>query len=89
MFKEIEDIKNACGNIIDKAGRIKNTAGEINKLIDKIKSETSQENSVEITLAMRKELANMFILNSDIEDNFKNLNTILNSIKKIQADKKT
>jgi len=86
MFKEMGDLKKACKNIIKRSDSIKNLATELINLIDKVKSETPQENAVEITLAIRKELATVFILNSDIEDNFKTLQKIFNTISKIQVN---
>ncbi len=85
MFKEIRDLKNTCENIVKKSDSIKNLTVELINIIDEIKSKTSQENAVGTTLSIRKELATTFILNSDIEDNFKTLQKISNSIKKLQT----
>ena len=46
--------------------------------MEEIKSKTSQEEAVNVTLAIRKELSNLFILNSNIEDN-------LNAMQKISS----
>jgi chorismate mutase len=83
MFKEIEDLRGACENIAKKSDDIKNLAKDMVNLIDQIKASIKQENAVEMTLAVRKELANIFILNSNIEDNFKILQKIYNSIKNL------
>lgn len=84
MFKEIEDLKNTCENIIKKSDNINNLAKEMVNIIDEIKVRINQEDAVEMTLAVRKELANVFILNSNIEDNFKILQKIYNSIKNLK-----
>jgi len=83
MFKEIEDLKGSCENIIKKSCNIRDLAKEMVGLISEIKSKTSEEDAVEMTLAVRKELANIFILNSNIEDSYKTLQKIFNSIKKL------
>lgn len=87
MFKEMGDLQDACKNVIERSDNIKNLALELTDLIDKTKSKATQENAVEMTLAIRKELATMFILNSNIEDNFKTLQKILNSLKKLKISK--
>ena len=84
MFKEIEDLRGTCENIVKKSDDIKNLAKDIVNLIDEIKASINQEDAVEMTLAVRKELANIFILNSNIEDNFKILQKIYNSIKNLK-----
>ncbi|MFZ3385950.1 MAG: hypothetical protein WA120_02090 [Candidatus Hydromicrobium sp.] len=81
MFKEISDIKKVCETINSKSEKIKNLATELDKLMEEIKSKASQEEAVNITLAIRKELTNLFILNSNIEDNFNTLQRIFNSTK--------
>jgi hypothetical protein len=83
MFKEIEDLRGTCENIFKKSDKIKNLAEDMVNLIDEIKVRINQEDAVEMTLAVRKELANIFILNSNIEDNFKILQKIYNSIKNL------
>ena len=81
MFKEISDIKKVCETINSKSEKIKDLATELDKLMEEIKSKTSQEEAVNITLAIRKELTNLFILNSNIEDNFNAMQKISNSMK--------
>ena len=81
MFKEISDIKKVCETIDSKSEKIKNLATELDKLMEEIKSKTSPEEAVNITLAIRKELTNLFILNSNIEDNLNAMQKISNSIK--------
>jgi len=81
MFKEISDIKKVCETINSKSEKIKNLATELDKLMEEIKSKTSQEEAVNITLAIRKELTNLFILNSNIEDNLNAMQKISNSMK--------
>lgn len=81
MFKEISDIKKVCETINSKSEKIKDLATELDKLMEEIKSKTSQEEAVNITLAIRKELTNLFILNSNIEDNLNAMQKISNSMK--------
>ena len=83
MSKEISDIKKVCETINSKSEKIKDLATELDKLMEEIKSKTSQEEAVNITLAIRKELTNLFILNSNIEDNLNAMQKILSSIKKL------
>jgi hypothetical protein len=84
MFKEIKDVKKICESIINKLDNIRNSAVQLENLVDKVKSETSQEKAAEITLSIRKELANLFILNSNVEDNLKILQKIYKSLEKIR-----
>jgi len=81
MFKEISDIKKVCETINSKSEKIKDLATGLDKLMEEIKSKTSQEKVVSVTLAIRKELTNLFILNSNIEDNLNAMQKISNSIK--------
>jgi len=83
MFREIKDVKKICESIIKKLDDIRNSATQLENLVEKIESEASQAEAMEITLAIRKELANLFILNSNIEDNFKILQKIYKSLEKI------
>ena len=83
MFKEIEDLRGTCENITKKSESIRNLAKDMVNLIDEIKTGIKQEDAVEMTLAVRKDLANIFILNSNIEDNLKILQKIYHSIKNL------
>lgn len=83
MFKEISDIEKVCRTINSKSEKIKKLVTDLNGLMEKIKSKASQEEAVNITLAIRKELTNLFILNSNIEDNLKILQRIYESLEKI------
>jgi len=85
MFKEISDIKKVCKTINSKSDMIKNLATELDKLMEETKSKVSQEEAVNITLAIRKELTNLFILNSNIEDNFNTLKRIFDSLKELKS----
>jgi hypothetical protein len=51
--------------------------------MEEIKSKASQEEAVNVTLAIRKELTNLFILNSNMEDSLKILQKIYESLEKI------
>ncbi len=81
MFKEISDIKKVCNTINSELDKIKNLATQLDNLMEEIKSKTSQEEAIGVTLAIRKELTNLFILNSNIGDNFDTMQKIFNSTK--------
>ena len=83
MLREIEDIKRVCKNIVERSENIKNLVTELKSIIDEIKSKTDQEEAVKMTLAIKKELTNLFILNSNMEDSFRILQKIFSSIKKL------
>jgi len=83
MFREIEDIKRVCKNIVERSEDIKNLATELKSIINEIKSKTDQEEAVKMTLAIKKELTNLFILNSNMDDSFRILQKIFSSIKKL------
>ena len=78
MFKEISDIKKVCETINSKSEKLKDLATSLCKLMEDIKNKTNQEEAVNVTLSIRKELSNLFILNSNIEDN-------LNAMQKIST----
>ena len=80
MFKEISDIKEVCETINSKSEKLKDLAASLCKLMEDIKTKTSQEEAVNVTLAIRKELSNLFILNSNIEDNLNAMQKISNSM---------
>ena len=84
MFKEIKDIKEICGAIISKSDSIKSVAAELDRLVGEIKLKAKLDEAANITLEVRKELANLFILNSNIEDSLKVVQRILDSLKKIK-----
>ena len=81
MFKEISDIKKVCNDINSESDKIKNLATQLDNLMEEIKSKASQEEAVGVTLAIRKELTNLFILNSNITDNFNTMQKIFDSTK--------
>jgi hypothetical protein len=83
MQKEVNDITNVCDSIRSKANDAKLIAEEIKKTVNAIMSKTSQEDSVEISLSLKKELTGLFILNSNFEDNLKALHKIKNSFSSI------
>ncbi|MBL7123586.1 MAG: hypothetical protein ISS14_01690 [Actinobacteria bacterium] len=85
MFKEINDVKKVCKTIISRSDNIKNLATELESLMDEVKSKTSQEEAVNITLDIRKELTNLFILNSNIEDSFNTIKKIFDSLKELKS----
>lgn len=82
MFKEISDIEKVLDIIILKSKEILKISEEIKVLAENIKSKTCQEDAVNKSLAIRKELANLFILRSSIEDACKSLKKTFDSLKK-------
>ena len=83
MFKEINDAKGVCENIVERSENIKNLSTELKSIMDDIKSKTSQKEALKMTLAIKKELVNLLILNSNMEDSLKELKKIFDSLKKL------
>jgi hypothetical protein len=81
MFKEINDVKGVCKNIVSRIDEIKNLCKKMDSIMEEIESKAGQEEAVNVTLAIRKELSNLFILNSNIEDNFDTLRKVFDSLK--------
>jgi hypothetical protein len=82
MFKEIKDVKGVCKDIVSRMDKIKNLCIKIDGIMEEIESRASQEEAVNLKLVIRKELAKLFILNSNIEDNFDALKKVFDSLKK-------
>lgn len=83
MFKEINDIKCICETLIEKSEKIKKTADEVLKLLDLIKAKASQEEALNKSLAMRKELSGLFILNSNLDNILQTQQKIFESLKSL------
>ena len=83
MFKEINDIKCICETLIEKSEKIKNTADEVIKLLDIIRTKAKQEEALNKSLAMRKELSGLFILNSNLDGILQSEQQIFESLKNI------
>jgi hypothetical protein len=81
MFKEIKDVQGVCKNIVSRMDEIKNLCIKMDSIMEEIESKAGQEEAVNVTLAIRKELANLFILNSNMEDNFDTLRKVFDSLK--------
>jgi hypothetical protein len=81
MFKEIDDVKGVCKNIVSKLDEIKSLCIKMDSIMEEIESKAGQEEAVNVTLAIRKELANLFILNSNMEDSFDTLRKVFDSLK--------
>lgn len=81
MFKEIKDVKGVCKNIVSRIDEIKNLCIKMDSIMGEIESKAGQEEAVNVTLAIRKELANLFILNSNMEDSFDTLRKVFDSLK--------
>ena len=80
MFKEIKDVKGVCKNIVSRIDEIKNLCIKMDNIMEEIESKAGQEEAVNVTLAIRKELSNLFILNSNMEDSFDTLRKIFDSL---------
>jgi hypothetical protein len=83
MFKEINDAMEVCRNMSIKSDEIKNYCSRIDGMMKEVQSGIGQEEMVNVTLAIRKELANLFILNSNIEGCLESLKKSADSLKKI------
>lgn len=83
MYKEAIEITKACDLMIEKSIEIKSYANKMKDKVSEIETKTSQVESVNKSMAMHKELANLYILSSNIEDNFKMLERIYDSLSKI------
>ncbi|MCL4377553.1 MAG: hypothetical protein M1409_04090 [Actinobacteria bacterium] len=83
MHKEVTDIAKVCDSIIKRLDEVKKIADKIKKLTADVESKTDQMDAVNKSLAMRKDIANLYILNSNIEDNLKTLEKIYKSLSKI------
>ena len=83
MFKEINDIKCICETLIEKSEKIKYTADRLIELLDSIKSNTAQEDTLDKTLSMRKELSSLFILNTNMNDIMQSQQEIFDSLKNL------
>ena len=81
MFKEINDVKGVCKNIVSRLDEIKGLCVKMDSIMEEIESKAGQEEAVNVTLAIRKELANLFILNSNMEDSFDTLRKVFDSLK--------
>ncbi len=83
MFKEITDVNTVCENMKARSDEIKDLGTKLCDLMDKVKQRADQEDSLNITLAIRKELSSLFILNYKIEDDLMALKKTFNSLSEI------
>jgi hypothetical protein len=83
MQKEVEEIVCVCEQVIDKSRTFKEIAEAIRDIIKQVQSETTQIDAPGKSLALRKPLANLFILNSNMDDNIKAFEKIYDELKKI------
>jgi len=83
MQKEVEEIVCVCEQVIDKSETFKEIAGAVRDIIKQVQSETTQIDAPGKSLALRKPLANLFILNSNMDDNIKAFEKIYDELKKI------
>ena len=83
MFKEIKDVRGVCENIKTRSDKLEELAGKLSDLMDKIEERAHQKDSLNISLAIRKELSSLFILNSKIEDDLLMLKKVFDSLSEI------
>lgn len=83
MQKEADEILSVCGQVIDKTKTFKEIAEAVKEIIKEVQSETTQIDAPGKSLALRKPLANLFILNSNMDDNIKAFEKIYEELKKI------
>ncbi len=83
MQKEVTDIIEICNTIVTKTESVNEIAEALKELARDIQQNTVQADIPLKTLAMRKPLAALFILNSDFDDLIKNFERIYDDLKKI------
>ncbi|MDD3520343.1 MAG: hypothetical protein PHU65_03790 [Actinomycetota bacterium] len=83
MHKEVKEITDVCSSIIIKTQSIKEIAKEVQEQTKNIEENAQQADRPSKSLAMRKPLASLFILNSNFDDLIKNLEKIYDDLKKI------
>jgi len=83
MHKEVTDIANVCDVIISKTQKINEISGALKELVKDIEYKTEQVDVPAKSLAMRKPLASLFILNSNLDDIIKNFEKIYDDLNKI------
>jgi len=83
MHKEVTDIVNVCNTITSKTKSINEIAEALQELAKEIEQNTQQVDIPSKSLAMRKPLASLFILNSNLDDLIKNFEKTYDDLKKI------
>ena len=83
MHKEVTDIVNVCNTITSKTKSINEIAEALQELVKEIEQNTQQVDIPSKSLAMRKPLASLFILNSNLDDLIKNFEKTYDDLKKI------
>ena len=83
MKKEVSDITNICDSIISKSKDMIEVAEKTKIIVYNLNMKTSQADMVEKTLAVRRDLTSLFILNSNFEDNFKAFSKLKSSLENI------
>ncbi|MCE5329725.1 hypothetical protein LLG07_05280 [bacterium] len=83
MLKEVTDIINICDLVIAKSNTLKEISDSIKDVIKKIQTDANQLEAPAKSLALRKPLANLFISNSNLDDNIKEFEKIYDDLKKI------
>ncbi len=83
MHKEVKDVGDICDNIITKINNTKEIAEALKELVKNIGQNTGQSDIPAKSLAMRKPLASLFILNSNFDDLLKDFEKIYDNFKKI------
>ena len=83
MLKEVADIINICDLVNTKSNTLKEISEAIKDVIKKIQSDANQIEAPSKSLALRKPLANLFISNSNLDDNIKEFEKIYDELKKI------
>jgi len=83
MHKEVTDIINVCNTIASNTQKINEVSEALKELVNDIEQKTEQVDVPTKSLAMRKPLAALFILNSNLDDILKNFEKIYDDINKI------
>ncbi len=83
MLKEVTDIINICDSVVAKSNTLKEISDAIKEVIKEIQVNTDQLETPAKSLVLRKPLANLFISNSNLDDNIKEFERIYDDLKKI------
>ena len=84
MIKEIDDVEKVCNELVNKSKGIIDTANLMKKLTDEIKAKTGEKDILNVSLLIRKELTNLYLLNSNMKDNMIMQSEIFESLKNLK-----
>lgn len=83
MHKEVKEVIDVCDIIITKIKDTTEIAEALKEVVKEIEQNTEQADVPNKSLAMRKPLSSLFILNSNFDDLLKDFEKIYDNFKKI------